>query len=378
MKRSRSRRVTGWALFGLLSLLIVSRFVSEAQRKVSVETGVRVLKWAGLAEKKKTADSKWSPVREGETLDQGDQVRTQSNGQMSLLLEGRGRLELSQDSVAHIEMTASGLRVRVSQGVVDLFPEVPKAVVAPTKLALAAPQSHKVRNVVEKPKAREPAAVLPVRPVTGETATLYARGSACERRDVLEDLSTKSRVSDAEIEKAVLLVKKQILRWFEKVPTFFDRSAFLAMESRVAEARVVWGSTTQEAEDGNADLEFSSGGALIEDPVQGDFVRLGDRFGVMLEENPARAHLELTRLTMLMISPCVLKREGYNRAWDRLLVCLLGKTTAELCTKGSEAEAAWAVSTAVAVDLSGASCLLPAQERERAAQCLGKAFEVKR
>ncbi len=367
VKPSLRRRVTGLAAISFVCLLIMSRYISEMELKVDLKTGVQVLKWAGLAEKKKNSDSTWSAVREGEALSQGDRIRTLSGGQMSLLLEGRGRLEMTQDSVAQVEMTALGLRVRVTQGMVDLYPEVPRAIVP------------LVRREIEKSKTtRTPASVVPVRPVSSAASALYGNGNVCEQRDLLQDLSTRPRVADAEIEKSVLLVKKQILGWFEKIPTFFDRSAFLAIESRIAEARVTWGSTAQESEDGNADLEFSSSGVLVEDPVLGEFIRLGDRFASLLHENPARAHLELTRLVMLTVSPCVLSREGYHRAWDRLLVCLLGKPTSEVCSKGSEADAAWAVSTAVAIELSGATCLLPAQERDRAARCLGSAFEVKR
>jgi hypothetical protein len=104
-------------------------------------------------------------------------------------------------------------------------------------------------------------------------------------------------------------------------------------------------------------------------------IRVGGGFIKMVQAEPKRARFELTRLIAQAWNPCDMPT-GAHATWQPLLQCMGLKEQdwdyKKSCAVGSQTEAAWAMSTAVAAVVSPPGCEIPAFKTASVGQCIKK------
>lgn len=102
-------------------------------------------------------------------------------------------------------------------------------------------------------------------------------------------------------------------------------------------------------------------------------IRLGGGFVRLVQRDVGRAQFELTRLILQAVTPCELERVlGGERTafWKPVQSCLNVETHAQECTLGGFSESTWALSSAVAAQVSPPGCQIANLTPEILGRCV--------
>jgi hypothetical protein len=109
--------------------------------------------------------------------------------------------------------------------------------------------------------------------------------------------------------------------------------------------------------DEEPDLSWRGIGVLTYDPRGNGVVQLGGGFAQLLRKDPERAKFEITRLAAQTWAPC--QFQTTNHPWSGFLTCMKINETMG-CGSHEYSESGWAISSALAYQLSKPNCELPA------------------
>jgi hypothetical protein len=102
-------------------------------------------------------------------------------------------------------------------------------------------------------------------------------------------------------------------------------------------------------------------------------IRLGGGFVRLVQRDVGRARFELTRLVLQAVTPCELERVlGGERTafWKPVQSCLNVETHSQECTLGGFSESTWALSSAVAAQVSPPGCQIANLTPEILGRCV--------
>ncbi len=156
-------------------------------------------------------------------------------------------------------------------------------------------------------------------------------------------------------------VRKDLLGWLKEHRKRFGSEIFSTLESRIRELKLARMPAMVQP-----DIAWRGVGVLTQDAGGAPMLELGSGFVKLLETQPERAKFELTRLAAQAWEPCGLlakaqpsKDKSVEQPWGAFLRCMK-IDTAQACGSGQFSEAGWAVSTALAYQVSKPDCRIAA------------------
>ncbi len=159
--------------------------------------------------------------------------------------------------------------------------------------------------------------------------------------------------------------KADLLKWLQNHKTDFSEKTFGVMDKQIRGLMIRRPPTAEEP-----DLSWRGIAVWGVDNANAPVVRLGGGFVQLLKSDPARARFELTRLVAQSWAPCELERVQAGYAWAPLLKCLNVTEGIEACGSGKISEAGWAVSSALAFEISQPGCKVPALAEDSISGCV--------
>lgn len=158
--------------------------------------------------------------------------------------------------------------------------------------------------------------------------------------------------------------RDHLLSWLEQNRAHFNEKTFASMREQVASVRLEKESLAAEA-----DLGWRGIGVWMRDAQGAVSLKVGSGFTTLAQKDSARAKFELVRLLAQLWAPCELERQKIQMPWTAFLNCMDFPPSALGCGPGGYSEAGWAVSSAVAIQVSPPGCRIPAFTEPGHAAC---------
>lgn len=166
-------------------------------------------------------------------------------------------------------------------------------------------------------------------------------------------------------------VKDDYLKWLEQHKTALSTEQMSQLAARVKFTRIQRPPSADEL-----DLSWRGVATWSLDGSNEPLIKIGGGFLELAHRDKKRAKFELARMVAQAWSPCELKRLGVGEMWAGLTSCLKVEG-ADACTSGSYSEAAWAVGSALAVQVSEPGCKVPAFATAEYGQCVASVVPFK-
>jgi hypothetical protein len=162
--------------------------------------------------------------------------------------------------------------------------------------------------------------------------------------------------------------KTRLLSWFTNHRGSFSEPLAAKMEEQLRNLRIARPSPSSEP-----DLAWRGIGVFEPGETEG-LIKIGAGFLSLLKQNPERGKFELTRLVAQVWAPCELRKikSQAGDPWQSALECL-GVKESQACASGRNSEGGWAISTAIAYQVSAPGCIVPAFEQSSPASCFDSA-----
>jgi hypothetical protein len=160
--------------------------------------------------------------------------------------------------------------------------------------------------------------------------------------------------------------KGDLIHWLKKNQKRFPVQTADAMEARLRTVKLAQlNQVTQ------PDIPWRGTGVLTQDGTGAPTVEVGPGFAELMSRRPERARFEMMRLLAQTWSPCTMARKEVPQPWSAFLRCMK-IDEAQSCPINSYSEGGWAVSTAIAQEISHPGCRVPAFAEPEQAECAKK------
>jgi hypothetical protein len=123
------------------------------------------------------------------------------------------------------------------------------------------------------------------------------------------------------------------------------------------------------------DLSWRGVSVLTQDPQENPLLRVGGGFVRLVQTDTRRARFELTRLLAQVVLPCELKAQKVESPWATVSACF-GVTEEAKCEAGTYSDLGWAISSAVAREVSPPGCKIPAFAEVKLQECVQTALAL--
>jgi len=183
----------------------------------------------------------------------------------------------------------------------------------------------------------------------------------------------RERVSKADWQSFMALyheVKADILKWVSLQNGKWTSQQIETVSSLIREQKIQRPPTYEEP-----DLSWRGVAVVTQDEAEKPLLRVGGGMIRLMQSDRRRARFELTRLLSQVALPCHIKSAGVESPWGELSSCF-GVKDEPRCEVGSYSDLGWAISTAVAVELSAPGCKIPALNEPKLKQCVSAALAM--